>query len=305
MNSNSKSVNSTAIKAEIKRHDSLQSALNRLSKQLDRVGDQQLRSGLKVYLHSIQGKLDFCLLNTGKKTTCSPHAEILLFLLTDHQDYLCAHCNAFLDYDKWEKSKTVKVGLDSQWYRCFFVMGCEGTWPRRWLISSSVLPVSACLFRGRVSLSVFIFFLISLWRQKFTSWRLVCSDIYLSVSLWTWATNGNIPQQPSPWQQDETCCAAYFLSANLQPPSKPLPFRRTGPLHVKLISFTSFPLISTSHPFLLMWHNVSPSVSLCFLFLFCVEAAWVKSAGGWSIWILHLNKRSCCKSTLLQVKICI
>uniref|UniRef100_A0A665UPG7 Arf-GAP with GTPase, ANK repeat and PH domain-containing protein 1-like n=1 Tax=Echeneis naucrates TaxID=173247 RepID=A0A665UPG7_ECHNA len=57
MNSNSKSVNSIAIKAEIKRHDSLQSAINRLSKQFERVTDQQLRSGLKVYLHSIQGKI--------------------------------------------------------------------------------------------------------------------------------------------------------------------------------------------------------------------------------------------------------
>ncbi|XP_073326856.1 arf-GAP with GTPase, ANK repeat and PH domain-containing protein 2 [Pagrus major] len=54
MNSNSKSPNSTAIKAEIKRHESLQSAINRLSKQFERVADQQLRSGLKVYLHSIQ-----------------------------------------------------------------------------------------------------------------------------------------------------------------------------------------------------------------------------------------------------------
>ncbi|KAL3974966.1 hypothetical protein ACER0C_023592 [Sarotherodon galilaeus] len=55
MTSNSKTVNSAAIKAEIKRHDSLQTAINRLAKQFERVGDQQLRSGLKVYLHSIQG----------------------------------------------------------------------------------------------------------------------------------------------------------------------------------------------------------------------------------------------------------
>ncbi|XP_029912161.1 arf-GAP with GTPase, ANK repeat and PH domain-containing protein 2 isoform X2 [Myripristis murdjan] len=54
MNSNSKSVNSIAIKAEVKRHESVQSAINRLFKQFERVGDQQLRSGLKVYLHSIQ-----------------------------------------------------------------------------------------------------------------------------------------------------------------------------------------------------------------------------------------------------------
>lgn len=137
-----------------------------------------------------------------------------------------------------------------------------------WYLPLSFLCQSVCLFRGRDPLLIFIFFLISLWGWKFTSWRLVCSGIYLSASLWTWAANGNIPQQPSPWQQDETCCAAYFLSANLQLPSKPLPFRQTGPLHVKPISFTSFPHLSTSHRFLLMWHNVSLSVSQCFLFLF-------------------------------------
>uniref|UniRef100_A0AAQ6AL52 ArfGAP with GTPase domain, ankyrin repeat and PH domain 2 n=1 Tax=Amphiprion ocellaris TaxID=80972 RepID=A0AAQ6AL52_AMPOC len=53
MNSN-KSVSSAAIKAEIKRHGSLQSTINRLYKQFERVEDQQLRSGLKVYLHSIE-----------------------------------------------------------------------------------------------------------------------------------------------------------------------------------------------------------------------------------------------------------
>uniref|UniRef100_A0A3P8VK56 ArfGAP with GTPase domain, ankyrin repeat and PH domain 2 n=1 Tax=Cynoglossus semilaevis TaxID=244447 RepID=A0A3P8VK56_CYNSE len=54
MNSQGKSVNSSAIKAEIKRHESLQSAIKRLSRQFERIPDQQLRSGLKVYLHSIQ-----------------------------------------------------------------------------------------------------------------------------------------------------------------------------------------------------------------------------------------------------------
>ncbi|XP_055022311.1 arf-GAP with GTPase, ANK repeat and PH domain-containing protein 2 [Boleophthalmus pectinirostris] len=54
MGSTGKSANSTAIKAEIKRHDGLQSAINRLNKQFERVSDAQLRSGLKVYLHSIQ-----------------------------------------------------------------------------------------------------------------------------------------------------------------------------------------------------------------------------------------------------------
>lgn len=59
MTSNSKSIYSSAIKAEVKRHESLQSAINRLSKQFERVVDQQLRSGLKVYLHSIQGESSF------------------------------------------------------------------------------------------------------------------------------------------------------------------------------------------------------------------------------------------------------
>uniref|UniRef100_A0A3Q3WXA1 Uncharacterized protein n=1 Tax=Mola mola TaxID=94237 RepID=A0A3Q3WXA1_MOLML len=54
MNSTSKSVTSAAIKAEVKKYESLQSAVNRLGKQFERVADQQLRSGMKVYLHSIQ-----------------------------------------------------------------------------------------------------------------------------------------------------------------------------------------------------------------------------------------------------------
>ncbi|CAN9515253.1 unnamed protein product [Ophioblennius macclurei] len=57
MNSNSKTANSAAIKTEVRRHESLQNALHRLSRQLERVPDQQLRSGLKVYLHSIQVNL--------------------------------------------------------------------------------------------------------------------------------------------------------------------------------------------------------------------------------------------------------
>eukprot|EP00066_Takifugu_rubripes_P028136 XP_011617402.1 PREDICTED: LOW QUALITY PROTEIN: arf-GAP with GTPase, ANK repeat and PH domain-containing protein 1-like [Takifugu rubripes] len=57
MNNSSKPANSAAIKAEIKRHESLQNTINRLSRQLERVPDQQLRSGLKVYLHSIQVNL--------------------------------------------------------------------------------------------------------------------------------------------------------------------------------------------------------------------------------------------------------
>lgn len=93
MNSNSKSVNSTAIKAEIKRHESLQSAINRLSKQFERVVDQQLRSGLKVYLHSIQGKLIFLQLSLwccilGGQATYYLSAKLVEFFLTDYQNFV-------------------------------------------------------------------------------------------------------------------------------------------------------------------------------------------------------------------------
>ncbi|XP_077074686.1 arf-GAP with GTPase, ANK repeat and PH domain-containing protein 2 isoform X9 [Siphateles boraxobius] len=54
MNSTNKVVNSTAIRAEVRRHESLQKTLNKFLKQLERVEDQQLRIGLKVFLHSIQ-----------------------------------------------------------------------------------------------------------------------------------------------------------------------------------------------------------------------------------------------------------
>uniref|UniRef100_A0A674AMF6 ArfGAP with GTPase domain, ankyrin repeat and PH domain 2 n=1 Tax=Salmo trutta TaxID=8032 RepID=A0A674AMF6_SALTR len=54
MNSSNKLSQSSAIRAEVKRHESVQNTINKLFKQFDRVGDQQLRSGLKVYLHSFQ-----------------------------------------------------------------------------------------------------------------------------------------------------------------------------------------------------------------------------------------------------------
>nr|XP_055044783.1 arf-GAP with GTPase, ANK repeat and PH domain-containing protein 2 isoform X5 [Misgurnus anguillicaudatus] len=54
MNSTIKVTNSTAIRAEVRRHESLQRTLNKFLKQLERVEDQQIRTGLKVFLHSIQ-----------------------------------------------------------------------------------------------------------------------------------------------------------------------------------------------------------------------------------------------------------
>uniref|UniRef100_A0A8C5DTG0 Arf-GAP with GTPase, ANK repeat and PH domain-containing protein 1-like n=1 Tax=Gouania willdenowi TaxID=441366 RepID=A0A8C5DTG0_GOUWI len=56
MTSSSRSVASAAIKAEIKRHECVQNAISRLSKQCERVQDQQIRSGLKLFFFS-QGVL--------------------------------------------------------------------------------------------------------------------------------------------------------------------------------------------------------------------------------------------------------
>uniref|UniRef100_A0AAX7TIM7 Small monomeric GTPase n=1 Tax=Astatotilapia calliptera TaxID=8154 RepID=A0AAX7TIM7_ASTCA len=84
MTSNSKTVNSAAIKAEIKRHDSLQTAINRLAKQFERVGDQQLRSGLKVYLHSIQVNIA----NSQEWTLSRSIPELRLEVLVDGQSHL-------------------------------------------------------------------------------------------------------------------------------------------------------------------------------------------------------------------------
>uniref|UniRef100_A0A671N334 Arf-GAP with GTPase, ANK repeat and PH domain-containing protein 1-like n=1 Tax=Sinocyclocheilus anshuiensis TaxID=1608454 RepID=A0A671N334_9TELE len=54
MNSTNKVTHSTAIRAEVRRHESLQNTINKFLKQLERVEDRQLRTGLKVFLHSIQ-----------------------------------------------------------------------------------------------------------------------------------------------------------------------------------------------------------------------------------------------------------
>ncbi|CAB1315138.1 unnamed protein product, partial [Coregonus sp. 'balchen'] len=54
MNSSNKLSLSSAIRAEVRRHETVKNNFAKLFKQLERVDDQQLRSGLKVYLHSIQ-----------------------------------------------------------------------------------------------------------------------------------------------------------------------------------------------------------------------------------------------------------
>ncbi|XP_041945101.1 arf-GAP with GTPase, ANK repeat and PH domain-containing protein 1-like isoform X4 [Alosa sapidissima] len=54
MNNPMKLAQSTAIRVEVKRHENLKNSFAKLFKQLDRIQDQQLRSGLTVYLHSVQ-----------------------------------------------------------------------------------------------------------------------------------------------------------------------------------------------------------------------------------------------------------
>lgn len=56
MHNSTKAAHSSAIRAEVKRHDSVKNTLNKLLKQLERVSDQELRTGLKVYMLSLQGE---------------------------------------------------------------------------------------------------------------------------------------------------------------------------------------------------------------------------------------------------------
>ncbi|XP_017342406.1 arf-GAP with GTPase, ANK repeat and PH domain-containing protein 2 isoform X2 [Ictalurus punctatus] len=54
MHNSTKVAHSSAIRAEVKRHESLQKTFTKVLKQLERVEDQQLRTGLKVYIHGVQ-----------------------------------------------------------------------------------------------------------------------------------------------------------------------------------------------------------------------------------------------------------
>ncbi|KAI4886159.1 hypothetical protein NFI96_019022 [Prochilodus magdalenae] len=77
MNNSTKAAHSTAIRAEVKRHENLQKTLNKLLKQLERVENQELKTGLKVYIHSVQagfrmGPLPVCRSLAAPKPTSSP-----------------------------------------------------------------------------------------------------------------------------------------------------------------------------------------------------------------------------------------
>lgn len=60
MNNSVKVSHSSAIRAEVKRHEALQNNLKKLLKQLERVEDQQLRSGLKLQVQRVQGEPVWC-----------------------------------------------------------------------------------------------------------------------------------------------------------------------------------------------------------------------------------------------------
>lgn len=54
MNNSNKVAQSSAIRAEVKRHESLQKTFNKILKQLERVEDGQLKNGLKLYIQFVQ-----------------------------------------------------------------------------------------------------------------------------------------------------------------------------------------------------------------------------------------------------------
>ncbi|XP_048856321.1 arf-GAP with GTPase, ANK repeat and PH domain-containing protein 1-like isoform X4 [Brienomyrus brachyistius] len=51
---NMKLAHSSAIRAEVKRHESVKTTIKKIFKQLERVGDQELRGTIKLHLHSVQ-----------------------------------------------------------------------------------------------------------------------------------------------------------------------------------------------------------------------------------------------------------
>lgn len=108
--------------------------------------------------------------------------------------------------------------------------------PWRTISSSLISGVVVCLL-GRTKIHLLVFGL--LW--------------HLSVSLWTQATSSNIPQNPLPWQQVETCCVLLPVCQS----ATALKATSSHTNRVRLISFTSFPGAVTSHYFLLMWHYMS------------------------------------------------
>lgn len=79
MHNSTKVAHSSAIRAEVKRHESLQNTFNKLLKHVERVDDQQLRTGLKVYIHGVQGK------STQRLEKLVYMASLSLFILPGYQ----------------------------------------------------------------------------------------------------------------------------------------------------------------------------------------------------------------------------
>lgn len=72
MQNSTKAAHSSAIRAEVKRHESLQKTISKLLKQLERVEDQHLRTGLKVYIHGVQGE------STFNRCVCSFSSSLII-----------------------------------------------------------------------------------------------------------------------------------------------------------------------------------------------------------------------------------
>lgn len=55
-----------------------------------------------------------------------------------------------------------------------------------------IFPFTSCVSRCDSSVEErLISIIVLLWGKKFTTLLLVCTGIYLSARLWTWATNGD------------------------------------------------------------------------------------------------------------------
>ena len=144
---------------------------------------------------------------------------------------------------------------------------CGGTWSYRWSISSCALPVSVGSVEDNFLCPCLFSFSFHSEGKNFTSWR--------SCTWWNLFTSQPLDRG----KPMTTSLSSYRHGSRMKPavwPTSCLPicncpqshFRsdKQGLFHLKLISLTSFPHISTSQRFLLMWHNCF-TVKRCFLFL--------------------------------------
>lgn len=268
MNSNSKSANSIAIKAEIKRHASLQSAINRLSKQFERVADQQLRSGLKVYLRSIEGKVIFvCLLIFREESTCmliNRWSEFGAWL-----DSQGAHFNAILNLINGKNLEQTLV--HSEFSDSHEQQQCQGVGKHDsvgdWYLPLRFLCQSVCLFRGsRCSFS----FSFHSEGKRFTSRRLVRSVVaFISQPLDTGIQRHHLSAAAIAMAAGWNLLCGLFPVYQFATALKATSFQTSGAFTREADLFYIISSIATSHRFLLMWPNVLLVNSLSFFLLIC------------------------------------